>query len=487
MTRRCAARLFVLLSAAALIASANVADAAAAASAPRLLHYGTVTRQDVRAATGSEPDTVVEPDVAVSPRNGNIAVAAAHDGRFADGGAVSVSYSWTHNGGASWHHSPLPRLTTATGGSFDRASDPVVAFAPDGAVYISTLLFNAGCDSAVAVSRSTDAGVHFGAPVTVHQSASCAYSDDKDWLVVDNGGRSPHRGRLYTFWTPFITTSGYVSSPQAVRYSDDHGRTWSATHYVTDITHGAQGSRPMIRADGSIVDTYYDFGPDRQAPDPDVTAGPLRRAAVSPTAVDATGPIYAARSTDGGLTWKQTAEITNAGGGYAPGVRCCLFGADIDALTGRMYVVYNGAGPGDDTDPVELSSSRDGVLWSSPVRVSTRDVTGIERVNVDVAARGGRVYVSYGTRTDAAQAGGFVQEQLSVSTNGGLRFRAPLSIGPRSVLKYAAQAGGYFPGDYIGSAVTVGRLYVVWARSSPPSPLSTSPYHQVIVGATLRP
>ena len=62
-----------------------------------------------------------------------------------------------------------------------------------------------------------------------------------------------------------------------------------------------------------------------------------------------------------------------------------------------------------------------------------------------------------------------------------------MSIGPRSVLQYAARARGYFPGDYIGAALAPDRLYLVWARSSPPPPFSSSPYHQVIWGATLRP
>jgi hypothetical protein len=60
-------------------------------------------------------------------------------------------------------------------------------------------------------------------------------------------------------------------------------------------------------------------------------------------------------------------------------------------------------------------------------------------------------------------------------------------VRPRSVLKYAAQAGGYFPGDYIGAAIAPGRLYLVWAVSSTPPPYSASKYHQIIYGATLRP
>ncbi len=81
-----------------------------------------------------------------------------------------------------------------------------------------------------------------------------------------------------------------------------------------------------------------------------------------------------------------------------------------------------------------------------------------------------------------------MQQQLSTSVNGGRTFAGRrCRIGPRSVLKYAAHGGGYFPGDYIGAALTAKRLYIVWAVSSKPPASSTSKYHQVIFGATLRP
>src|SRR4051812_31760648 len=94
---------------------------------PSVLHVGQIARQDVPALPGSEPDTLVEPDVGVSPVDANIAVAVAHDGRYPDGGAVGIETSWTHDGGATWHHQPLPGVTAATGGSatWERASDPV--------------------------------------------------------------------------------------------------------------------------------------------------------------------------------------------------------------------------------------------------------------------------------------------------------------------------------------------------------------------------
>lgn len=475
-----------------LTAGALFVAPTASAASPTVLHQGQVTRQDIPSQPGSEPDTVVEPDVAVSPLNRNIAVATAHDSRFADGGAVDITIAWTADGGASWHHKPVQGITSATGGPYDRASDPVVAFGPDGTAYLSVLLIDATtCPSAVAVLRSNDGGQTWSKPFYAHQSDTCDYSDDKNWLVVDNSPASPHHGRLYQFWTPFISSGNtFIGSPQVVRWSDDKGTTWSDTSYVIPQDHGTQNSQPMILPDGSIVDTFYDFGPGQMVPDvaipgvrPETPQARIHANAAA-EAIDATGTIFAATSGDGGATWSNEAEVTNNGGGYADGVRCCLFGADIDAVTHTMYVAWEG-GVGD-TDPVYTSYSTDGMQWSSPIRVSRGDVDGVQRVNVDVVARGGSVYVAYGTRTHPEKNGGFVQQQLSVSTNGGRSYGAPISLGPRSVLRYAAQSRGYFPGDYIGEAIAPGRLYMVWARSSKPPAYSDSPYHQVIYGATLR-
>jgi hypothetical protein len=150
-----------------------------------------------------------------------------------------------------------------------------------------------------------------------------------------------------------------------------------------------------------------------------------------------------------------------------------------------MYAAWEGGvGP---TDPVYESFSRNGKNWSSPIRVTRGDVPGVQRVNVDVVARAGKVYIGYGTRTHPKREGGFVQQQVSLSTNGGHSFGTPTSVGPRSALKYAAQAGGYFPGDYIGEAIAPGLVYMVWAVSSKPPNSSTSNYHQIIYGVTLRP
>ncbi|MDX6308641.1 MAG: hypothetical protein QOI06_1687 [Nocardioidaceae bacterium] len=491
MMVRVLGRATVLLPVVATLGFVGVSPVAARSDSLVVVHQGQVTRQDIASQPSSEADTVVEPDVAVSPRNRNVAIAVAHDSRFADGGVVDISVAWTVNAGASWHHMPVPGITTATGGPYDRASDPVVAFGPDGTAYLSALVFDATrCPTAVAVLRSTNGGQTWSKPFYAHKSSSCGYSDDKNWIVVDNSKASPHYGRLYQFWTPFrFKGNAFLGSPQAVRWSDDKGRTWSGTHYVTATDHSTQNSQPMILPNGSIVDTYYDFGtgggePGLSGMQAEAPRARLHRSLVSGP-IDPTGSIYASTSNDGGMTWSRRSEVAGNAAGYANGVRCCLFAADIDSVSHLMYAAWEG-GVGT-TDPVYESFSSNGRIWSSPVRVSRGDVHGVQRVNVDVVARGGEVFIGYGTRTHPSRNGGTVQQQISVSRNGGKSFGPPMSVGPRSELEYAAQSRGYFPGDYIGEAIAPGRVYMVWAVSSKPPPPSTSKYHQVIYGATLRP
>jgi hypothetical protein len=148
------------------------APASAAPAGPTVLHLGQIAEQDIAPQPGSEPDTLVEPDVQVSPTNPDWAVAVAHDGRYPNGGAVDITYAWTHDGGKTWHHQPVQGITKAAGGTWDRASDPIVAWGPDGSVYISILPVSVDCPSGVIVVRSTNGGKTFGAPPTTATRAT---------------------------------------------------------------------------------------------------------------------------------------------------------------------------------------------------------------------------------------------------------------------------------------------------------------------------
>jgi hypothetical protein len=472
----------------AALATVVAAAPAVAATTPHLtvLHVGQIAQQDIPPESYSEPDTLVEPDVAVSPINPDWAVAVAHDGRYPDGGAVDITYAWTHDGGKIWHHQPVQGITKSAGGTWDRASDPIVAWGPDGSVYLSILPVNLDCQSGVYVTRSTDGGKTFGTPVLAHYSASCNYSDDKNYLAIDNSPHSPHYGRLYQFWTPFIfdAQGNYVSAPQAVRWSDDKGQTWSDTTYVSATNVGTQNSQAMIQPDGSITDAYLNFGVGGMGEDPEGNVGHHGDAALAAAAAAAApvGDNWVARTShDGGKTWGPEVLITNDAGEGPAGIRCCLPSATADPVTGRLYTAWNSATP----DQVKLSQSSDGRHWSQPVLVSRSEKAGLDRVNIDVTAYRAEVFVSYGTRDTTVENGRYVQQQLSVS-HGGAQFGAPISLGPPSDLNYAAVARGKFPGDYTGSSATNGRLYVVWCVSSTPSE-PTAQYHQTMYAAVIHP
>ncbi len=449
------------------------------ASAARAPYVTQVAEQDVAPQPGSEPDTLVEPDVAVSPVNPQIAVAAAHDGRYPDGGAVAISYAWTHDGGRHWRHAALPHVTRATGGQWERASDPVIAFGPDGSVYLSVLVFGTDCPTGVTVSRSTDGGATWGMPVLAHYSADCAYNDDKNFLISDNGPFSPHRGRLYQFWTPFLydQQGNNTAALQVVRWSDDKGQTWSPTVNLTQPGTFSQNSQPMIKPDGTLVDSYIDYGTTGGGEGPESREG-AQEAQRRPLAQEA-DLVVARVSKDGGATWSAPATITHDAGAGPDGIRCCLPSATADPLTGILYAAWDSA---QNPAAVRISHSYDGKRWSAPTDVVS-DPGGYDHVNVDVAAYLGQVFVSYGTRNTAVENGRYVQQQLSTSY-GGFRFAKPIDLGRPSDLNFAAVARGKFPGDYIGTAASRGHFYAVWCRSStPPDPAAQ--YHQTLYAATL--
>jgi hypothetical protein len=398
----------------------------------------------------------------------------AQDGRFPDGGAVGISYAWTADGGVHWHHQRVPGLTSGTGGgpTWTRVSDPVAAFDTTGRAYVSTILLNLDqCRSAVAVSRSADGGRTFEAPVVVHRSDSCAVLDDKAWLVADTSAGSPRRGRLYQFWTPVLTDvfGNPDGSPQAVSWSDDHGRTWTAPVAVTAPHANTENSQPMPLPDGTVVLSYLDFGSQPGREGGEAARGIPSRRARGPRLAEQPGLQVATRiSHDGGRTWTPGGVITrDLGGGnldgMPAGVRCCLPSAVSDPVTGRMYAAWSAAGG----HRLLLSSSTDGSHWSPPRRINpaSGDAFG---VNVDVSAYRGTVGVSYGLTNADASRGRFARQYAVISPDSGAHWSAPAVVGPRSNYRFAAQARGIFPGDYIGTALNRDRLYAVWCVAGKP-------------------
>ncbi|HEV3148971.1 MAG TPA: hypothetical protein VGZ24_10020, partial [Chthoniobacterales bacterium] len=66
-----------------------------------------------------------EPHITRSIGNADSLVATFQEGRFTTSGAVDCGYSISHDGGLTWTRALIPNLTTASGGPYPRATDPV--------------------------------------------------------------------------------------------------------------------------------------------------------------------------------------------------------------------------------------------------------------------------------------------------------------------------------------------------------------------------
>src|SRR5262249_58187701 len=157
---------------AALLAAALGAGFATAA--PALAAQPGVTRVSAdpytpATASRGEHATEVEPDTFAF---GSTVVSAFQVGRVFNGGATDIGFATSRNGGVSWTHGFLPGTSgeAMRPGPFFSVSDPSVAYdARDGVWIISWLggHFSGGGVVDVMVSRSTDGGLTWGAPVTV--------------------------------------------------------------------------------------------------------------------------------------------------------------------------------------------------------------------------------------------------------------------------------------------------------------------------------
>ncbi len=454
-----------------------------------------------------------EQNIVINPTNSQNIVTSANDYRY---GFQALIY-YSTDGGNTFTDVLLPGWDPATGakGLFKHVlagGDPVLAFAPDGTLYYSALVYDFSfpnrTPSGVAVAVSRDGGATWSPPVMVHYEDANTFFNDKEWVTAGAGGD------VYVTWTLFKFNKfrGYLSSKIVEAVSHDYGQTWSGPIAVSDAAHFSdQGSSPAVAPDGTVYVAYE----GNQASD--VTKD----------------QIVLARSTDGGQTFTniELGRVYDDVGCYplnvAQGRQRLSFeqfrinsfpSLAIDPTTGRLAIAWaddqnnpgcaNGASSfsGVTSNQVKLVTSADGTTWTAPKQITSGPK---DKVYPAVGTNNGRIVVGYYTRdyspvptaTDHSCQRGFLDTTdpgypaspavhyidqapvcldyaFSSSTDG---YASETRVSSQSFNPYV-QFSGSFIGDYTGVAVdSAGGVHAAWTDSRG-RPGTTTPNQDTVVG-----
>lgn len=429
-------------------------------TAPRLVSGDLLASDGV-----SQASTQAEPYLAADPENRNHLLAGWQESRFSDGGSRGLGYAVSTNRGTRWQSDVMPFLTLANRGPWQRASDPWVAISADDRAYFASLLFNqTDSDNAIGVSVSTDGGATWGAPVEINRNRRDF--NDKQAIVVDNAPPSRYFGRAYVAWDSNVTIDGVnvVAQHLLVARSHNGGESWL-------------GPR-TVRAEGVNIGVIPRVGPD----------GTVYLIWAGAAALSDPGfSIYFSRSTNGGVHWSAPRVVENLLSNGITGFRIgeSLPSFDVDPTSGDLYVAWQDA-RFSGVDQATLMTSRDGgATWSAPVRVSDGPADAAT-FTVAVAADGrGGVGVSYFSVENDPQRRFLLDRYLRVSRDFGASFERSMRVTPASFdIRFAAQALGFFLGDYMGLAATDRSFHLLWVDTSRFAPELGRPEPEVFTART---
>ena len=309
-----------------------------------VLAPNVTVNQDTAAASQNETA------IAVDPNNPNRVVAAANDyvtrtwtctiggtPCSALGEGSSGTY-YSNDGGATWccASNPdgsslgtlIPGINHLTGGPYEAAGDPAVAFDSHGNIYYAGLGFDRTAPpNTVAVNKGSFDGsgkLTWGAPTFINQTTAPSTLNDKEWLAADWHASSPFRDRVYVSWTRFIFNpqhGNYVQSPIFFALSTDGGHTFSRPQNISGSVLYDQGSRPVVGYDGTVY-VFWE--------------GSTRLATLN--------SIWMVKSTDGGVNFSAPIAVSTVSDIISPAntvFRVNSFPAADVAPNGDLYVAWS--------------------------------------------------------------------------------------------------------------------------------------------------
>ena len=333
------------------------------------------------------PSTEVEPRLAVNPRNPRNLVGTYQQDRWDNGGARGLVAAASFDGGLTWTTAPIPGLSRCSGGTYDRATDPWLSFAPNGDVYHVALAFDGQVTrrsqlrepgigrerrppeagggyqaNALLVSKSQTGGLTWSAPAVVNLDPGDGFND-KEMIVADPGDPS----RAYLVWDYYYGRGPQATMEILFSRTVDGGRTWEHPRavYAPDLDHTAAFPQLVAQPDGTLLVFFTYWMPSQRDAQGKVTAW--------------RSLVAFKRSRDGGRTWQPTGEPQ---GGVGLGLGSLIVrgtylrtGSEIldvvgDPRTGYLYVVWKDAYLGPAHTAAFTMSQDGGTTWSAPIRVS---------------------------------------------------------------------------------------------------------------------
>ncbi len=326
-----------------------------------------------------DDDRDAETSIAANPTKSNNLLAG-----WISSGDMTCGYGVSFNGGRTWPVvGVIPGIQKQSGGQFDRGTDPSVVFDKDGNAYFTCLAFDlfppgTGSAGTIFVSKSTDGGETWGAPVVAMSGVQVNEFQDHQFITAN-----PANGHLYVTQTEFTA----FGKPEILfTRSTDGGQTWAEPLRINAFGGNAT-FQDSFTATGKDPATIY------------LTFGAFANAGLSNW-----NRIYIAKSTDGGLTFSPPQllnEITPLPSPLpnAPWRSDNNLWVAVDRDTNQIYVNYADYNAGDaDIRVMRVQDKGDRF-----------EVQGITRVNDDgpgsdqffpfiTVAPGGRVDVCFQDR-----------------------------------------------------------------------------------------
>ena len=379
------------------------------------------------------------------------------------------------DGGQTWStHSFIPGITPwdndgntyAGNGPYDFAGDPAVTFASDGTAYFACygyLYANASAPKggvALFVSKSTDGGLHWGAPHKLAtftgtgngngvNKGSNGHFPDHDAIAADVWAGSPYNGSIYIAQAQF---HGINKAPITLWYSRD-GSTWSSMITVSAGSQYAnQDAIPFVGPDGSV---YVSF---------DSVQGP-----------NGVTQVRVAKSTNGGasfgVNYKAADMVDPVGTLVNSDYRTGSYAAPGIDAAGRITLAWNDQRSGASNIWFTRAYGSDLTTWTAPTQL--KPSAGEQFFPWVSSAPSGRVDIDYYDRTrDANDVLNYVTYSRLDPTSG-LGVTAT-SYGSWSPAFNGNRDGGQtttfcspFIGDYIGITSDDTHVFLGWTGNGP--------------------